>query len=225
MKADLTTLVLESWESGQKPYLLAKLGADLMRRGHDLKIVLGGQKLAVLIDHDLGDKVRTFVDPNDEKVLWAVPADVADARPPERVPAAQRPQRLSLNRRIVEAFTTRLEPGMVRMVGVSPVLSVADVHRTTAEASGLPIITSQDLILEPIATPADRDRLQGAIEAWATLNNVATNLLAPPRTQRVRRTSGTSLFDALLETLDLDERTRITMPLDIVAKLMRTPGR
>lgn len=224
LKADVITLVLESWEAGEKPYLMAKLGAELMRRGHDLKAALGSLKLAEMIRRDLADKVRIFADPNDEKVLWAVPADVGHVDPPQRAPAAERPKRLNLDRQIVEAFTTRLEPGMVRTVSFSPHLAIADVHPSTAEAAGLPVIASENLMLEPIATPADRDRLQATIETWARANDVDTASLAP-RPPHARRSAGSSLLDAIVDALEPDERARISMPLDVVAKLMRTSGR
>jgi hypothetical protein len=224
LKADVISLVVESWETGEKPFLMSKLGAELVRRGHKLKIALGSLKLTEMIKRDLSDKVRLFADPNDEKVLWAVPANVAHVDPPQRAPAAERPKRLNLDRQIVEAFTTRLDTGMVRMVSFTPLLAVADVHPTTAESAGLPIITSDSLMLEPIATPTDRDRLQATIEAWALANRVETSSLAP-RPPHSRRSSGSSLLDAIVEALEPEERARIAMPLDVVAKLMRTPGR
>lgn len=224
LKADAVELVLENWKSYSRPIRLARLGQVLRMRSHDLRGLLAKRSLAELLRQELSDKVTVLVDPADSKVLWAIPANVHPNEVHFESPTTRSEQRSAIDRRVIQAFTQTIPEGLVRTLTLEPEIRHQEVHEETATTSGKLIIRPSDIY--PIGVPPQperREELGRRIRAWAQANGIDFGQLE--YRSRPRHEQRVSVLEVLIEALEPSELSRITAPLDVIAKLLRSTPR
>lgn len=203
------------WSTRHEPLLLSKLGQLAAARGFVLHQELGGRKLSQFIQQELADELEVQ-SPNDTGILLrAIPKNLlgAEAAPtfdnkPDGSPPA------GLNRAFLSAFGRPIADGYERWVRIDPPIRYRDLPSDQRAADGYVQIERSFLI-----SPA------GDVEAFAQ----ATKWLSAKGFEiqkfmlkaKTQARSDKSLLSQLIEGLTESELKRVSLPLDIVEKLMR----
>jgi hypothetical protein len=228
LKRHVLELTHQNWEKTGKALLLASLGQTLGRAGHDLRAELRGQKMVPFLQFELADRVRVLTSPHDRLVLGVVPADAAIG---DDVAALFKKERketeekgVRFDRRVWMAFSRPVAPGCVRALFWEPELRFEDVPKE-ASAKITSNVVPEHLIVPVGALPSGERNaaLQENIKKWLEEHGVDFEVArAMPVSADQPATYGGSALSALFRALDARDLARISMPLDIVAKLMET---
>lgn len=230
LACQVDALVSSTFAQRRQVVLLSYLGQALRKRGFDFREILGEQKLADFIKSELAEKVKVVATPAGPLILAAAPADVdlsAEIDPfgtSRSVSAtasdepAERDKRELLNRGVWFAFSHALETGKARVLRLEPDMEYEDYDVGGDKPEGLDVPTE---LIVPVGSVPRQQRnanIYENIRAWAAQNGVSfRQLLEAPAERSVRRNA----LDVLLATLSDSELSRISMPLDVVAKLRR----
>jgi hypothetical protein len=230
LATQIETLVRETFAQRRQVVLLSYLGQALRKAGFDFREILGEQKLADFIRHQLSDKVRIVTTPAGRLILAAVPADVdldseidpygaskrAAATGSEEQP--DREKREPLVRGIWFAFSHVLESGKARALRLEPEFEYEDYDPAGEKPDGYDV--PREMIV-PVGSVPRHERNQiiyDNIRAWSAQNGVSFRSLFETQTEKQLRRSA---LDTLLASLSDSDLSRISMPLDVVAKLRR----
>ncbi len=229
LKSEIVRLTKVHWDATGRAVLLARIGHTLTRNGFNLRALLRGQKFAAFVRNEMQDQVLVLDSPTDALVQGAVPlGEAGKAYDPEVVfspPAGSlgSSSRISFDKRLWVAFSHPLAEGNVRTITFEPEIVFRDVAIGDPSLEGA--LTIRDDLIIPIGTleKVERDsKLQRNILEWLTANSVDIELAKarygfherPPE-------SMDSVLSLLLAALDTKERERISLPLDIVDKLLK----
>lgn len=226
LKRSIPELTRQHWEKTRKALLLASLGQTLRRAGHDLKVELRGQKMVPFLLMELADKVKILQSPFDKLVYGIVPvdADTGDAGEPlfARERGKSEEKAFRFDRRVWLAFSRPVAPGFVRALFWEPELGFEDISKQDAEKVPNNIVP-EELIIPVGKVPSDERNavLQQNIREWFEKRGVNIEVARSKVTQAagVLIEDGSALA-ALIQALDPRDLSRISMPLDIIAKLV-----
>lgn len=220
----IVAIVSDQWKKESRATHLAYLGQLLAKEIPDFKkSVLAGETLRSFIEKNLSKRLTIVTLPDDAGVVGVVPASSGAgpetlATPPDKA----NPPRF--NPAVWAAFIKQVQPGHKRVVYLEPEISFDDLQSEAATPAGAHIIP-EDLTAK--GPDESVEKVAASIEAWAS------KLEIPIEKLRIRKRSTTqscseagpsgrrSLLDDLLDALDAQEMRRLTVPLDIIAKLKR----
>lgn len=232
LKQEIVELVTEHWHTHQKVYLLSNLGQTLMRRGFDLQAILAGRKFMNYISTELKDKIIVFPSPNNPLKIGVVPANVEVTESTEAIfsPPDNRhggdPKIPTFAPAFWAAFTRPIPTGRVRTLSLSPKIQFQEVSETAATQSGKRTVSSDFIVSAETSDSGDyRKRVYENIQRWLVENTIDESAVLARSSTTERATTEertrSSLLEHLLSTLTDEEMRRISLPLDIVARLSK----
>lgn len=233
LRKDVVELVTEHWQEHGKAYLLSRLGLTLVRRGFNLQATLAGRKLAAYISTELADVLRVVSPPSNSLKSGVVPVTADLSGGLEALFTAPTPladgdgQIPSLVPAFWAAFTRPIPPDRVRTLSLAPRVQFQDVSVAAATQSGKKVV-GPEFIVSPGAhgNGTYKAAVYSSIQRWLSSNDVelAAVLASSPSSAGVtvqsRGESG-SLLERLTSALTHEELRRISLPLDIVARLAK----
>ncbi|WP_421991987.1 hypothetical protein [Qipengyuania sp.] len=217
--AKISAYVLEFFRKRGKAVYLSAIGQWLSSEEIDFRSVVGEQGLAGFLQEAASEKLKVISHPEDTKILAVLPAEEADntgAWPEPSTPKHHARRRPRIEGKIWEAFNAELSDGETRWLALQP------THDWQDNSSGKPsgnYLEIERRFIYPHATISGSrvDAVYELISEWCKLHNVnVVDLFHVPSGEG--RGSALSLLLSVLDTPDL---SRISMPLDVVAKLQR----
>lgn len=234
-QAKVVDLCREHWQKHQKAYLDSRLGLDLSRLDIDVRGSVG-MKLQPFIMQHMTDKLQIRRSPTSGEnitILGLFPLDAKLGEPLSAYfdfgpPKTKTPR---LNPRFWAAFAVPLMPGFRRFFDLKTFL-FEDVPQDQPAPDDKLEIDLSNVVPESVAHRSSE--IIHRIRGWLDVNKLPiTDFVAgrhlegphtypPLATMEERPVSGTSrtILHALVESLNSRELARITMPLDVVAKLL-----
>jgi hypothetical protein len=230
LAGQILTIVSETFALQRRVVLLSYLGQALSKRGLDFRQILGEQKLAEFIKERLGDQIRIVPTPAGRLVLAAVPIEVVlenEIDPfglSRRAPAegghsfATQQKRELLVRDAWFAFSHSLESGKARVLRLEPHIEYQDYDPNSGDKpQGYDVPPDMIVPLGSFSKGKRDELIYENVRAWAAQNDVPFRALIETHASGARRNS----LDVILSSLSDSDLSRITMPLDLVAKLRR----
>ncbi|MFJ4155509.1 hypothetical protein ACIPZF_12040 [Pseudomonas sp. NPDC089752] len=216
---DFKNFIIEAtrahFEKTGQALLLASIGHLANAKGIKMSDELNGVKLLQFIAGNLGDELDIVKSSTSNLVYGVVPKGKASLDP--ALTATGRLPEFPLNdvnRALQAAFLRPIKPGHKRYVLAHPTLSYADIAQDqTPPAQG--ILMEGEFLPSPeqLANPV---LLRSMIERFANAYQIE---IAYVRTSKAPVAD--SLLSKIVDSLTEDELARVSIPLDIVAKLMR----
>lgn len=215
LKNAIVSLVHSHYKETRRAMLLSRLGQALQKDGFNL----GRGRLAGFLNSELAGAIQLVPRPDDSKVLGALPAGLTETAvaestsPPPTLGGESPAPRYAPS--VWAAFTKPLAPDASRVVEFDPP-RFRDQPSASTPAESLTVPREQLCVREANETPADhRARVQAAVKQWLDNNGVALERVV----DRPRRHQGHSLLDQLIAALSIEQRQRLSLPLDIVERL------
>ena len=213
----MVEVVEKYWQEHNKPLLLSQLGNGDV--GRQATAEAGG--LARFIETRLHDRVRLIQHEDARQLIGAIPCTVD-------LGSGSESELLERSRTVAEgsdqrfasafwaAFRKRLAIGYGRWVRSERPVRFEDVRDGFEAAEGF-VEVDRSYIVDP---DAGTDAVIAKINAWSEDKGVQLDAFLRTR-ERESGSGSDSLLGQLLDSLDLDEMKRVTMPLDVVDKLRR----
>lgn len=220
---EFKTFVVEEinrhWAMKGEPMLLAKLGQAAASRGFVLQKELQGLKLSQFIQLHLADELDVLSPDDSGTVLRVRPKNPAPVEPTASSDTLIISQG-ALNRALVSAFSQSLPNGCERWIRIEAPIHYTDAHAGDGGPAGYVRIDRAYLIAPE--SPADAYQpasVLARIADWTTQAEIELQRFVhkSPRQERGEKT----LLALLMESLTESELKRVSLPLDIVGKLMR----
>ncbi|MFD1837305.1 hypothetical protein [Paracidovorax cattleyae] len=211
----------EHFDRERAGMLLQNLGWAIFKEKPELRAVMGTQKLKYFLKSHMSTDVSVIPSPLRPLDSWAFPAGL-DLDPSDeklfRVTAPKpAEQRLRYHPAVWGAFTKPLEPGHRRLIWLEPEPKFSD-----QEPIEQPPPAGSLTVDVPAVDPGSEsflEEIHARIAKWMQENEVGYEKLAPRKSEPPSHSK--SLLDAILSTLDDGDLRRVTLPLDIVHKLLR----
>lgn len=217
------------WNERQSVMFLAHLGARISK-DNDLNRLLLGRKLGHFLDTVMSGAVHVVTDPKRPLVKGLIPASGGAESAPFPEPTSIRTVLqhgwqgggARYTNAIVVAFTRPLEAGHIRQLRLNPVPKFQDVPEASRQTD------PHDSWLEITAADIDPGAAAGAtfddskLKTWCTRNSIEIAALE----YRARADDcqwSRSVLGGVIGALSPDDMRRLVIPLDIVAKLLKTP--
>lgn len=217
----LGTAVAEKWRTGQC-FLIAQVKPLLTTQGFDVEALLKGRQMRVFLEAEAPELQQII---NEEQPTnWGL---VPPSSVPER-PYAQyfgSKTRRSANstafpyqNALRTAFGRSLEDGLRRFVLHSPVRFV-DLPSGASNPDGVEV-TRDDIVVG-----ADDITILAHVVTWLGRNGLTAADYQPSKSSFTRsaKAQATALHD-LIDMIEPADLNRITLPLDIVRKMLAKPG-
>ncbi|MFM0029708.1 hypothetical protein PQR70_26070 [Paraburkholderia madseniana] len=233
LKKDVVELVTEHWQAHGKAYLLAGLGKALIARGFDLQATLAGRKLRAYISTELKDRLKVLSPRSNPLKVGAVPAgadlsggvDILFTSPSK--PAESDGHVPSFVPAFWAAFTRPIPTGRIRTLSLAPKIQFQEVSEAAANSSGKKTV-SPEFVVSPgsLSNGEYRTAVYSNIRRWLTDNDIeltavlAGSSAAGSMAAEGRVASG-SLLEQMMAVLTDEELRRVSLPLDIVARLAK----
>jgi hypothetical protein len=229
LKQAIVEQVTKFWKAESKALLLSQLGQALTKQGFDLKLDLGGLRLAQFIQEKLRDQLRLLTSPTDSLVKGLVPVSIevgeeigslfaksATSSSPKNV--------IRFDKNLWAAFSRPISDGNVRLVSLSPTIAFRDVPPGTATSADEFHVGSDLIVLyQDIEEDQRVAKIVSNITHWFA--SIGRDIDAGRAKTRDSRTSGLatgSLLGAMFDALEEKDIARVVLPLDVVAKLLST---
>ena len=221
----IVELVQQCWQEHQMPLLLSRLGTQEGGRiAERAKHQAGG--LADYLHKKLSDRVRVIRHSMKPMIVGAVPTHVdidttgdIDAlleKTYGRIATLPSPPRF--HPAIWAAFRKLLAEENRRYISLQPPFRFVDTPQMD-ELAGLAEVERRY-----VAGPdAEKATVLQNLQRWLTANELDASLFVPPAKTASTHLPSDDLLGRLLRALDPDDLKRITMPLDVIAKLRREP--
>ncbi|MNS08994.1 hypothetical protein D3C72_404630 [compost metagenome] len=230
----LTSIVEAQWNDEGYAVLLSRVPSLLEQEGLDPQTILQGRKLRPLLLSEAAERLKLLQSETNHIIWGIVPADAPVSAPFVRYfrpSAADRPLRFAPS--AWKAFTVPIAEDQRRWLFDEPAIYFEDRQSEEAGDGGHEV--ERRFIVRPQEDTEEsevfRARVVATIGAWAAEQDVdpsrfalgrrrapATKPSPTPPPHPVPSLSATAL-DQLISLLQPGELTRITMPLDVVARL------
>jgi len=211
--------VSRHWLLKGEPILLAKLGQAAASRGFILQTELQGLKLSQFIQQELSEELEVLSPDDSGTVLRIKPKNP----PAVEITATPDPDVLSLgalNRALVAAFSHAVPDGVERWIKVQSPVHYTDIATTDDKPKGYVQIDRAHLVTPDRGIDAFQEaHVLRRISDWTRELGMDLQMFVhkAPNQERGEKT----LLSLLMESLTESELKRISLPLDIVGKLMR----
>ncbi len=216
--------VHEHWTDKSKPVLLARLGQAAIAAGINLRVALGDRKFADFINEELRGDIQ--VEPSTESPphLQARPVGLTNDAAAAEDEGAKHETRL--HRALWLAFSRPISPGYSRRLQLEPVVRFWDLQPPMTEVAGrLPIESRYIAPPEEALSPQRRDDVvMENIRRWMRDNALDISKFEAGTAHVAaidpRRATRNPLLQ-FMAALDAGELRRVSLPLDIIAKLLK----
>lgn len=238
MAADWLNFLTEHVEAEWKEYgfavLLSRVPSLLERGGFEPEAILQGRKLRPLLEVQAAEQLK-LVQSEINRIIWGiVPANAQLVEPYHkyfRRATADRPVRFAPA--VWRAFTAPIDAGRRRWLFSEPTVHFDDRSAGDPGDGGYEVPSRSIMMPENNGGRSDHfsSKVTAAIYAWANESSVdvsqfslgrrsgsATKPGLSPQAGSVPSSASTAL-DRLLELLQPAEMTRISLPLDVIARL------
>ncbi len=205
---------LEHYAKTGRPLLLSTLGYIATQNGYVIENELKGIKLTPFIKDNLSNELDVVQPGTSALVFAVVPKGEAPnvIEPAIKAGSVRYPLR-DVTRSLQAAFLRPIPHGFTRYILPSPKVSYVDVKLGESGPSGAIWLDPQ--YLPEGARHGEGDHLLECILRWARAHGVE-NIY----TRDTPPIPGQSLLAQLIAGLTHEELQRVTLPLDVVAKLM-----
>lgn len=211
--------VREQWAGQQKPLLLSRIGQLAVGRGYNLQETLSGRKLAQFIQQELGDDLELDNPGSSATLLQARPKDenapaFGIARSEQSVP--------KLNRGLWLAFSRPIPDGYERRLQLEPSIRFWDQSPPLSDVAGRFPVPAQ-YIARPQGEMATHPRAEVVMEnihRWMRDNQVDISKFEVGAQRTIPKLSQHNPLMLLIASLDESEQKRVSLPLDVIAKLL-----
>lgn len=224
--ASLVSEVEARWNTSCEAMLLSQVGQFLAKHGFRLQDILQGKKLLQVLNQCSAGQLKIIQDPLKPLIWGLIPNSADDGSavfPEPKARAAQSPARFRFDPSIWKAFVSAIPAGHRRFIFLTPPRFQDLPDEQTPPSGAIEL-------LKPTIPEADdkthwSTHVAAAISSWAAKHGVELKAIAA-RTVIENRNSANStdstetLLHELLTSLTPGERQRISLPLDIVAKLL-----
>lgn len=216
-------LVQDCWDSEGQPLLLSRIGQKAVAYGFNLNEILGGRKLAKFIEEELRDVLVVEPTPQSTTLLQARPAGAEQGM--DQLGASTSNSGFKLNRVLWLAFSRPIAQGHERRLQVRPYLRFWDAVPPLTEVSGrLPIAREYLAPTAEALQPRRRDDvIVENIRRWMRDNGLDISEFEDGRAGAVLslHVSSHNPLMLLIAALDEGEQKRVSLPLDVIAKLLK----
>lgn len=217
------------WDKHGKVLILSRIPPLLEDAGVDVKGLLGGQKLRPFLLTNAAGNFQIFQSERND-ILWGIAPLLENLAEPfdKYFPKSPAPHATRFAPSFWKAFTSPLAPGKRRWVTDEPSIRFADLDTEVAPQSGSLEIERRFVLGLDEDSEVDTAAMLQNIAAWGTDNKVDTGRFALGRKKApvpkapAATSDARSALDQLLDILHPSETARISMPLDVVARLAST---
>lgn len=224
LKKAIQEIVDQHWRAYGLALLLSELGKSLGAQQTRYRETLGGQKLAVFIASHLSDEIQIFRLCLKKASVWVAPKCAklsADASASFK-PVGHRPQ-FNLPRfdnSVWLAFRRPVKPHYIRYIRLEPAVKFRDVPACSSAEDDEFIITESD-----ISAKDDVAQIGAHILNWAHTHGINVERLKKPRSAPTLKptiaNTEESVFSLMVTALSDAELAKLSLPLDIVVKLLK----
>jgi hypothetical protein len=220
-KSAIVEIVHERWAQDRAPLLYSQVPGALKLRGIDYKEKLAGQPLRSAIEAAKFRDIVSLQSPADEKIWALAPANTGctteeiffryRASGEKTAPSARRRR---FDRNVWLAFTTPLLEDHVRYISFSA--GMPEMQDLPAQGERAPdLILVKREYIRPLPSERTFDDVARNIESWCAENKVELGrlLYVAPKVEKVD-------FWARLGALSDDDLSRVSIPADIIRKLL-----
>lgn len=220
-------LATRRWATTGKALLLAQIPGLLKESGINLADVLSGRKLKEAIELEAAGTVRFVRD----GLVWGVVPAEASVTPGQDLFSTERPEHHSnipkFRRSVWAAFVRDIETGRKRFI-TAPEFNFSDV-----DASAMPppnaievapeYIVQSDMLTQRVSPEA----VAASIERWCSATRIQFEDLLAVKSEigraddADRRSTGSASLARAFSSLSEEDLRRITVPMDIVVKMLR----
>jgi hypothetical protein len=219
IKRIIIGMATDVWESSNRVLMLARIGQALRQRGINLKDELRGEKLAEFISRELASDVRLLTSPSDPLTKGVVPANAtiqsdtaAYFRRPD-IATIRSDHWLEFNKQTWDAFSHSIPANCVRTVSLEPEIAFHDIEKGT-EKPGQLSVPAEYIVSDSTQPKNERvPRIHDNILRWKGEHGIDLEKL------KATTKNTNSVLSILLGALDKNDLPRISIPLDIIAKL------
>jgi hypothetical protein len=204
------------WQAKSEPLLLSKLGQAATSRGFVLHQELDGLKLSQFIHQNLGDEIEVFSPNSSGILLEARPKQPVAVDIPAIVDRTSLPP-ATFNRAIQAAFERPLADQVERWIRTAPTVHYLDLPTSENAPAAYKKLERQYLSSAQDGGPSTD--FYERIKLWIHDQGLDINDFTHKPSSNTE--GAPSLLAQLMESLTESELKRISLPLDIVAKLMR----
>ncbi len=230
LKRFLVETVREHYKSTGEGLLLANLGWAMVNQKPELRKGLGRTKISDFIQLWLTDSIELATDPKNTtiKLAYPIPRSVGDAlgdvlRTPTRSSSLS-PRRYA--HAVMVAFTRPIPPDCRRWLALDSVIYFEDLPSGKMPDDRYEI-RSDFIVALPtdlVARKTAMSELDTQVDRWLTEHGLPEESLQEKlRSPLDKRGKHANLLEHLLASLTEAEQKRIQFPLDIIAKLRKTP--
>jgi hypothetical protein len=214
--------VHENWIERKSPFLLSALGAKLRKEGIEIRSILKTETLSAFIGRKLKGRIELFAPPGQPVRICAFPhGELLEQSAVTSTNLGKEIDLVSLHKTIWAAFSYPIPSGKRRKVLVSPEIAFQDVE-TAQWVQGDLEVPPQAVVPQGTGDPRTRGiRVRENILRWADENKVSRDDIVFQKPTRLHPISGRTPLNDLLMVLSDQELARISMPLDLVKKLMK----
>jgi hypothetical protein len=218
----------EAWNDRGEGLLLARLGDEVVLRGEPAKAELAGRKLSAFIKEELANEIALYTSGADSIVRLALPrkAGISQAQAVSLFPRAAATRKAAeasgVTNAVVQAFSRELEHGKKRVITLSPSIRYRDIDLSADVPGSAKVVPSELIVTGEFSSEEERLRVTlSNIAAWRKSEELApAAITAKPK---VDEPEPKNLLSVLLANLSEQDRKRVQMPLDIIARLQQTP--
>jgi len=228
--------VQEFWDAGRRALVLSRVPALLKDAGIDIEPLLAGRKLRPFLASECGEGLQ-LVQSEKNPIIWGLLPATVNATPPYDQylyrPTGERPRRFAPA--VWRAFVTPIEAGRRRWLTDEPSVHFSDLPEDEAPTAAHEV--ERRFVVDAVGdSEVDRALVISRIGEWAAEQKLDPTRFElgrrkPPLPQpdgartRTRTDSAPNALDQFLGLLLPSELTRISIPLDVVARLRSTPVR
>jgi len=222
---DFTNKVYD--ETG-KGLLLAVLG-ETLGNTPIFKSILRRDKLSKIIKTQLSDSVRILESPESRIAAMAVPAKIVVDDIKKFIPKRNESKNtiFRYHPAIWAAFSKPISCGFTRLIGLRPKPHFRDVEESLAQDTSEMQVDAALIVGKEIARSVDERNslISGNIEIWLSTNKLSNEVVGIDsgfsRFQPTFDKRGSKL-ESLINLLPESDLKRIQIPLDVIAKLLKS---
>ncbi|ETV37711.1 hypothetical protein SOJ65_18450 [Pseudomonas aeruginosa] len=224
LKKKILELVNEGHTQKNQGTLLSTLGILITKTGIQLKEVLENQKLGDFIARELSEEIEIIGAPQNPAIKIALLRSLSP-QSEDLIPEIKKSEPSEKNRyirAIWSALSNEIDPGFKRVIKLGDHPQYKDIPESTNTPENhieLPskFITTESKFPEEKLRIAELDT---NIKRWAEESGISIESLVYKKQQREEKPQKSRL-EKILSLFTQDELKRVTLPLDIVEKLLK----
>lgn len=227
-KAAVAKLVSDNFTRTGRGLLLARLGTALRYENVSVDAVLNGRKLASVLRESLTDVVTVVSSPAHPQLIGAFPVGKAPTDvSADSFDTSQILTRPALNVRRYDprfwaAFTKPIAEGKKRVVSLDPIGFTDIDEASEADSGGFDLAASYICARNGITKADYEQAVIESLEQWLTENNVEFHQVEQGASSRKQEIKDRNILEQMLRLLSEEQQRRISLPLDVIAKLIKS---